>query len=643
MRRVLHLALALWTLLGAAPGMLASAASEPAAVPPPRDTPYPGQIRIEADARDVQRRIVHVQETVTGLGPHPVLLYPKWLPGTHAPEGPVDRLAAIEFTANGAPIAWTRDPLNVFALRPQLPAGASSVEVRFDYLSPTSDRVGDLQMSDASLILEPNDLVLYPAGFYARRIPVEVSVRFPAGWQRATSLESTGEEGDRSVYRSVSLETFIDSPIYAGRYVKTLELDAATHVRLELFADRADLLEASPEVISAHRALITQAYRLFRSRHYLHYDFLLTLSDAIPFNGLEHHQSSANSTGSDYLLDWADTAADRDLLAHEFTHSWNGKFRRPADLWTPSYEVPMQNSLLWVYEGQTQYWGMVLTTRAGLWTPAQALEQWAELAAYSSTEPGRSWRALADTTNDEILNPRRPQSWRDWQRFEDYYDESALIWLDADTLIRERSGGKRSLDDFAARFFSVNDGSMIPLTYTFDDIVKALNAVEPYDWAVFLRKRVSAVAPAAPLEGLARAGYRLIWNEQPNEQEKSREHEHKETLLLYSAGLAIDEKEDSSGTLLGVGWDSPAFKAGLTEGMRIIAVNGDAYSADTLKQAINFAARDPAPIELIVRNGDRYAVKRLDYHAGLRYPHLTRDSSAVPAHSLLDAILEPRT
>ncbi|MGO9723602.1 MAG: M61 family metallopeptidase [Methylocella sp.] len=607
-----------------------------ASIPAPRDQAFAGEIHLDVDASDVNRRIVHVKESISGLTPDAVLLYPKWLPGTHAPEGPIDRLAGLTMTAGGKAISWTRDTVNVYAFRPRLPVGTSSLEISFDYLSPTSGKIGTPQMTQELLILEWNDVILYPAGHFARQIPVSANAKFPQGWTQATALEPQAHTGDRTFYERVSLETLIDSPVYAGRYATTIELDPATRVRLDVFADRPELLEASPEEIAAHRSLVTQAYRLFGSHHYEHYDFLLTLSDQIPFSGLEHHQSSEDSTDPLYFVDWDPRPYDRDLLAHEYTHSWNGKFRRPADLWTSSYEVPMQNSLLWVYEGQTEYWGFVLTARAGLWSKTQALETWAENAAWYSNVAGRGWRPLQDSTNDEIINPRRPMSWESWQRYEDYYDEGALIWLDADTLIRERSAGKRSLDDFAARFFGVNDGSFVPLTYTFEELVKALNAVEPYDWAGFLRQRLDGVARPAPLAGLARGGYRLVYTNKSNEYEKGRETERKVTLFRYSLGVDIDEKD---GTIINVMWGSPAFEAAITEGMQILAINGENYSGDLLKRTITAAAIRSGPIELILKSNDRYHVVHVDYHGGLRYPHLERDATAMP---LLDAILAPR-
>jgi len=624
--------------LSAAPAAAAPPAMS-AALPAPRDVAYPGEVRLEVDARDITRRIVHVRESITGLGSHPVLLYPKWIPGTHAPQGPIDRLAGIRFVADGQTVPWKRDPIEVYAFRPAIPAGTHTLEVSFDYLSPTSDRVGRPEMSDAILQLEWSNVILYPAGYAASRIPVSASLAVPAGWQRASALETDTDAGEQHRYRTVPLETLIDSPVYAGRFFKSIELDPATRVRLDVFADRADQLAASPEVVASHRALVAQAYKLYRSHHYGHYDFLLSLSDHLHFAGLEHHQSSADSTIANYFVEWNETPWDRDLMPHEFTHSWNGKFRRPADLWTPSYEVPMQDSLLWVYEGQTQYWGIVLTARAGMWSRAQALDEWAELAAYYSSVAGRRWRPLADTTNDEIVNPRRPQSWPDWQRFEDYYDEGALIWLEVDTLIRERSAGQRSLDDFAGRFFGVDDGRIAPLTYTFEDIVKALNAVEPYNWASFLHERVSELAPRAPLAGLERAGYHLVFNDQPNEQDKAREREAKVTDLWYSMGAVLSAEGDSEGMLIAVGWDSAAAKAGLTEGMKIVSIDGDEYSSERLKRAMVLAAHDQAPIELIVSLDKRYHSVRLDYHGGLRYPHLVHEGAGA---SSLDAILTPR-
>jgi predicted metalloprotease with PDZ domain len=601
----------------------------------PKDRPYPGEIRLKVDASDLGRRIVRVHETLSGVGADTVLLYPKWLPGTHAPEGPIDRLAGIKITANGVPVPWTRDRVDVFAFHVHPAPGVKSIDIDFDYLSPTSQKVGAIEITRDILMLDWNAVVLYPAGYFTRQIPVEANLTLPAGWKFASALETAQTSGQDSEFKRVSLNTFVDSPVYAGRYTARLDLDpsGAVPVHLNLFADRPELLAVKPEQLEAHRKLVQQAYKLFGSHHYSHYDFLYSLSDQIQQNGLEHHQSSEDGNDPESFTEWDKTSYGRDLLAHEFTHSWNGKFRRPADLWTPNYNVPMQDSLLWVYEGQTEYWGQVLTARSGLWTQQQALDQLALTAAYYEAQAGRHWRALQDTTNDEIINPRHPMSWRNWQRFEDYYSEGQLIWLDADTLIRERSQGKRSLDDFARTFFGIDDGSFITVTYTFEDLVKALNSVEPYDWSSFLRTRLDSIGKPAPLDGLRRGGYKLVFSDTPGEFLKAHEDQGKRVNLLFSIGVELDDKD---GTVLEVLWDSAAFKAKLTESSVILAVDGAAYSADILKDAIRSAKTTKHTIELIVKNGDRFQVLALDYHDGLRYPHLEREPSA-PAR--LDDIL----
>jgi predicted metalloprotease with PDZ domain len=604
----------------------------------PKDRAYPGEIHLAVNASDIDRRIVRVHETLSGIDGDTVLLYPKWLPGTHAPEGPIDRFAGLKITANGAPVSWTRDPVDVYAFRIHAAPGVTSIDVDFEYLSPTSPKVGPTEISRDILLLDWNAVVLYPAGYFARQIPVEASLTLPVDWKFGSALELKSTNGPQANFKRTSLETLIDSPVYAGRYSARLDLDpgGAVPVHMDLFADRPEFLTVKPEQLEAHRNLVQQAYKLFGSHHYAHYDFLFSLSDELQRNGLEHHQSSEDGSAAESFTEWDKMAYDRDLLPHEFTHSWNGKFRRPADLWTPNYNVPMQDSLLWVYEGQTQYWGQVLTARSGLWTKQQALDQLALTAAYYDVEAGRRWRALQDTTNDEIINPRHPMPWRDWQRFEDYYEVGQLIWLDADTLIRERSQGKRSLDDFARSFFGIDDGSFATVTYTFDDVVKALNAVEPYDWAAFLHDRLDKIGAPAPLDGLRRGGYKLVYTDTPSDLLKGSDEQRKHVSLRFSIGVELDDK---NGSVLEVLWDSPAFKAKLTEGKQILAINGTAYSADVLKDAIRSAKLGKLPIELIVKTDDRFEVLSLDYHDGLRYPHLERDAS-VPAR--LDDILAAR-
>lgn len=602
------------------------------------DVPYPGVITLAIDATDTDRRIVQVNETIPVTGPGDlVLLYPQWLPGTHAPEGTMDRFAGLVIKAGGSRVVWTRDVTNMFAFHVAVPADATTLNVSFQYLSPVNDKVGDIEISTTIATLEWNTLVLYPAGYFARQIPVEASLALPEGWSIGTALELGGSARGAIRFARTTLETLVDSPVYAGRYSTRFDLDPGgpAPVYLDVFADRASELDAEPAQLAAHRALVQQAYRLFGSHHYDHYDFLLSISDLTRPQGLEHHRSSEDSVSAGYFADYDKSVSVRDLLPHEYTHSWNGKFRRPADLWTPNYNVPMRDTLLWVYEGQTEYWGEILSARSGLRTPEQERDSLALLMATYDRMPGRGWRPLQDTTNDEIINPRRPQSWRSWQRFEDYYVEGALIWLDADTLIRDLSKGQKSLDDFARTFFGIENGSYTPVTYGFEDIVKALDAVQPYDWASFLRTRLDAVDAGTPLDGLKRSGYRLVFTETPSEFLKSSEIERKTRNFNFSLGVTINK----DGMLSSVLWDGPAFRAGLVRGAQIIAINGLAYSDDTFSDEIKAAKTTAVPLELIVKTADRFKIVKIDYHGGLRYPHLERDA-AVPDR--LDAILAAR-
>jgi len=493
-------------------------------------------------------------------------------------------------------------------------------------------------MTPEMLNLQWNSVALYPAGYFVRRITVEPSVKLPDGWQFATALEALSTVGSSTTFKPVSLEILIDSPMFAGRYVKRVELDgsASAPVRLSIFADRPDLLEAKPEHLDAHRALVTQAYKLFDSHHYDHYDLLLALTDHMGGIGLEHHRSSENGTVPTYFTEWDKNPDTRALVPHEFAHSWDGKFRRPADLWTANYNVPMQDSLLWVYEGQTQYWGNILAARAGLWTKEQALDAIANVAAIYSHRVGREWKSLQDTTNDPIIAGRRPIPWRSWQRSEDYYSEGELVWLDADTLIREKSGGKKSLDDFARAFFGIDNGKWDAATYTFDDVVSILNAVQPHDWAGFLHARLENHEQEAPLDGIARGGYRLVYSDTPSDFFKKSETRRKLTDLTYSLGFTVGRESKLTDVL----WEGPAYAAGLTVGTQIIAVDGVTYDSDRLKEIVKSARTNREPIELLVKNGDRYRTVRIDYHDGLRYPHLERNAEVPPR---LDQILAPRS
>ncbi len=608
------------------------------AIASPQDLPYPGVIRLAVDATDLSHAIFVVHETVPVSGPGPLtLLYPKWLPGNHSPTGPIDKLAGLVITANGQRIEWRRDPVDVYAFHVDVPAGVGALDLNFQFLSPVSGREGRIMMTPDMLSLEWNTLALYPAGYFSRQIQVEASVTLPEGFKPATALETASAAGATTTFKPASFNTLVDSPLIAGRNFRAFDLDPGgpARVSLDVIADRPDELAAAPEQITAHRALVQQAYKLFGSHHYDHYDFLFSLSDKLGGIGLEHHQSSEDGATPKYFTDWGKTESSRDLLAHEYTHSWNGKFRRPADLWTPNFNTPMRDSLLWVYEGQTQYWGFVLAARSGLLTKQQALDAIAATAATYDHRVGRAWRPLEDTTNDPVIATRRPLSWLSWQRSEDYYSEGELVWLDVDTLIREKSGGRRSLDDFAKAFFGVNNGSYVTDTYAFEDIVSTLNAVQPYDWTSFLHQRLDGHGPGAPLDGLARGGYRLVYTDTPTDYFTSNEARRKTTDLSYSIGVIIGK----DGMLTEVDWDGPAFRAGLTEDTQIVAVNGDTFNADDLKDAIRNARTGTAPIELLVKDNERFRTVRIDYHDGLRYPRLEKVAGL---SAPLDAILEPR-
>ncbi|WP_369977674.1 M61 family metallopeptidase [Xanthomonas bundabergensis] len=592
-------------------------------VPAPQDTPYPGSIALQVDAGDVRQGIYRVRETIPVVPGRLTLLYPQWIPGDHSPSGPVAMLAGLTLTANGAPLAWRRDTFDVYAFHVDVPPCVSVIEASFQYLSPRDD---GFEMTDRMLQLEWNKLALYPAGHYAHGITVVPSVTLPAGWQFGTALETATQSGASTTFKPVDVETLVDSPIYAGRHFKRVDLTppGGAPVHLDVVADAPKFLEITPAQLQAHRNLALQAVKLFGSHHYDHYDFLFSLSDVLGGNGLEHHQSSENGLEADYFSAWADNAPDRDLLAHEYTHSWNGKFRRPADLWTPNFNVPMGDSLLWVYEGQTQYWGYVLTARAGMWTPQQFRDALAMTAAnYDRNREGLRWRSLEDTTNDPTAAHRAPLPYRSWQMSEDYYSGGQMLWLAVDAKLRALSHGRKSLDDFAKAFFGVDDGSHAVRTYSFDDVVAALDGVAPFDWASYLRQRVDAVNPPL-LEGLQASGWKLVYTDQPSEYEKQYDSRHHSARHRYNFAWSIGLVMNDDASINDVVWDGPAFKAGISTGATLLAVNGQDYTREALKQAIAEAKGGTAPIVLTLKFQGSVRNVDVNYHDGLQYPHLVR-------------------
>jgi predicted metalloprotease with PDZ domain len=596
-------------------------AQDASSVPPPRDVAYaPGTIRLEVDATNLNQRIFKVRQTIPVQAGALTLLYPAWVPGGHSPRNSIDKIAGLVFKAGDRKLEWKRDPLNVYAFHLDVPQGVSQITAEFDFLSATGSGQGRVVMTPRMLNLQFLTTVLYPAGHYAGRIMFDPRVTYPSGWTAFTALHEQGRSGDTVDYEDVPLDILVDSPVYAGRHAKNIDLTPAgskVPVRLGVVADAAKFLEAKPEQIAIHKAMVAQAVKLFGAQHYDHYQFLFSLSGQMGGNGLEHQRSSENGVGTDYFTGWNEKAGFTDLLAHEYTHSWNGKYRRGADLWTPNYNVPMQDSLLWVYEGQTQFWGNVLAARSGMRPLAASRDALALVAAtYADNRAGLQWRGIQDTTNDPIVVGRASRAYLNYQMSEDYYRGGQMIWWEADALIRSKSGGRKSLDDFARAFFGVNDGEWkVQNTYTFEDVVKTLDGVQPYDWTTFLRDRLDG--KVALTGGIEASGWRLVYKDEPNAYAKASSRGGAD--YTYSLGLSLNK----DGVIGDVRWDSPAFKAGIGSGSTVVAVNGLAYDKDVLDEAVT-AAKTGAPIELMLRDFDVYRTIKLDYRGGLRYPHLER-------------------
>jgi predicted metalloprotease with PDZ domain len=588
---------------------------------------YPGEIVLHVDATDVQRRIYRVTETIPVQPGRLVLHYPQWLPGNHAPRGLIETLAGLKFRAGNRELAWKRDPLNVYAIEVQVPDDVSRLEAEFQILTAQvteSSRVSRVVMTASLLGLQWNQVLLYPAGYAARDIPFRASVQLPADWKYASALPAstpgTPVASTRFEFASVPLETLVDSPLYAGRYHRQFDLTppGGRPVRLNVFADDEADLAATDEQLAIHRAAVRETIAALGPPPYAHYDFLVALSNGLGGIGLEHLQSTEITLEPSYFRSWNEDVDSRDVIAHELAHSWNGKYRRPARLWTPHYNTPMQNDLLWVYEGMTQYYGMVLAARSGLWPQDFSREEFAvSAAAFERKRPGRSWRSLEDTTAQPITAARRPLAWVSWQRTEDYYQEGALLWLQVDARLRDLSGGRSSLDDFARRFFAAPPTQGIISTYELADVVRTLNGIVAHDWGSFLRGYVEGTSQSIT-EGLERAGVRLVFNDKPNATISDYEKAAGSTELVYSLGVTISREAN----LTEVVWDSPAFKAGLTTNTTLVAVNGRAYSAEILKAAIARSGREGVSFDLLVRNQDRFRTVTVSCPQGLQYPHL---------------------
>jgi predicted metalloprotease with PDZ domain len=605
----------------------------------------PAPIRIYADLSDAPQRIFHAH-LVFPVSPGPfTLLYPKWIPGEHGPNGPISDVVGMRFVAAGKLLAWRRDDVDMFAFHLVIPDGASELDVSLDYLTPLeSEGYSEGPSATAKMaILEWNLLILYPEGAKTDDLTYVATLRVPNGWKYGTALELAQETDDGSAeFKPVSLTTLVDSPVLTGEYFRSIPLatDVQPPHRLDLAGDSRDAVEIPKDQTEAYSQLVREVQALFQAHHYNHYDFLLSLSDHMDPNGLEHHQSSDNRAPERMLLDPVYRTYYADLLSHEFFHSWNGKYRRPVGLATPDFQQPMKGDLLWVYEGLTQYYGEVLSARSGIETDADYREWLAWTAAYLDNWPGRTWRPLEDTAvSAQLLYMVPGEAWRSWRRWVDFYDESWLMWLDADVTIRQLTHGQKSLDDFCRAFAGAPSSPPQLVPYTFDEVVAALNQVAPYDWQKFFHDRLDVITLHPPMGGITGGGWHLVYTDQPNTFVQAMEPSEGLVAENFTLGIVVSPAEGAkAGDLLDVIPGGPAAEAGLAPGMKLLTVNGRAWSPDVLRDAIVAAKGTAEPIILQVDNVGYAQTVRVHYHGGLRYPHLERDPTAP---DLLSNTLQP--
>jgi len=581
-----------------------------------------GTITVALDVRETPRKLLHVRETLTVTPGALTLVYPKWLPGEHAPDGPIDDLVGLNFSAAGRSIAWRRDPVNLFAFHVDIPQGVNRLDVSFDFLAAIGQGGFSSASSDTAHlgIYSWNQVLLYPEGARTDDVMFRASIELPAGWKFGTALPVANQNGATIEFQPVSLTTLVDSPVVAGEYLRIVPLDNSSSRPVEavLVGDTSASIDIPNDLTAKWKRLVQEADAMFGARHYTNYHFLLTLSDRVAHFGLEHHQSNDSRVPENSLTQENSIG----VVAHEYVHSWNGKYRRPAGLATPDFQQPMVGDLLWVYEGLTQYLGYVLAERSGIWSESYYKEQLAQIAASLDNEPGRRWRPLADTTTAAQLLYFAPGQWTAYRRSTDFYDEGWLIWLDVDTAIRELTHGQKSIDDFCHLFHGGESSAPTVKPYTVDDVVAALNQVVPHDWKAFLGSRIDQVTPRAPFDGITRGGWRLTYTDVQNEYIKRSDSERVEA--PYSIGLRVRARD---GVVNDVTIDSPAGKAGMGPGMQILAVNGLRYSADVLRNAIKESKSATGPMTIEFQNDDVVKTVSLDYHGGMREPHLERDAA----------------
>ncbi|HVR37715.1 MAG TPA: M61 family peptidase [Thermoanaerobaculia bacterium] len=576
---------------------------------------------IFVDATDARRGVFHSSMSIPAAGGTAItLVYPKWIPGEHSPTGPLMQIAGLHVRANGAEVAWRRDPVDVFAIHIDVPRGANAIDVTLDYLSgPESFGGGYGESANATphlLLVLWNHLVLYPSGTPTDDLRYAASLKLPRDWKFDTSLKIDRDENGVVHFGETSLTMLIDSPVLAGEYFRIVPV--ADNVHLSIAADSMNALAISDAQTVLLRNYIAETDALFGARHYRTYTWLLALSDLVEINGLEHHESSDNRMAERGLTDPNHSARLMSTLIHELVHSWNGKYRRPAGLATRDYQQPMQGELLWVYEGLTRYLGnFVIPARSGI-SSAQAMRDYVAFVAANQdrNRPGRAWRPLADTAVDVQTLNGAPGAWTNYRRALDYYNESLLVWLDVDTTIRKATAGRKSLDDFLRAFFGAPSTTPMVKPYTFDELVNALNAVAPNDWRAFFRDRVYTVQVHPPLGALEASGWRLVYNDAPNEWMNVREHSFEQTDLSFPVGVIVK----SNATISDVIYGSPAYEAGLVPGMKIISINGRNWSGDVAREE----GRVAKPLDVVAQFGTTTLTVRINRSSGDVYPHLER-------------------
>ena len=583
-------------------------------------------VTISVDATHASRKIFHASLKIPAAPGDLTLYYPKWIPGEHAPDGPVVDLAGLFFKANGRTLKWRRDLLDGFTIHVDVPAGVNQVDAELDFLSPATLESGFSAGSSATdklAVISWNQVLLYPKGWKSDDINYTASLKLPEGWKFGTPLPIASQSRNEIHFATASLTTLVDSPVITGEFLKVVPLAQDPLTEMDIAADSAAALEAPAEVWDHYKSLVEQAQKLFGAHHYRDYHFLYTLSDHVAHFGLEHHESDDSRVGERDLIDETGRKLSASLLPHEYVHSWNGKYRRPYDLATPDYQQPMQDDLLWVYEGLTNYLGFVLSARSGLLTTEQDRDDLAITAAELNHLPGRQWRNLQDTADAAPQLYFAPQSWYSWRRGTDFYSEDTLNWLWVDVIIRQQSKGKKSIDDFCHLFHGAPSTGPALKTYTFDDVVNALNQVVPYNWRGFWADRLTNHGPGAPLGGIDGGGWKLIYNDAPSEMITAAGGMFHFVPAGLALGLSLREDGGITDTIEG----EVAAKAGIGPGMKVVAVNGRRFSPEILRDAIKAAKGSSATIDLLVENTEYYKTYKLDYHEGELYPHLVRDES----------------